>query len=1239
MDEVEKLEKAIAGLEIQRAILGDDVVKAAVSALREKISLLQAEIQPERRKRKIASVLFADVSGFTAMSERMDPEDVSDLMNRLWERIDQVIIDHGGRIDKHIGDAVMALWGTEAVREDDPERSVRAALAVQIELAKITRGEGFLDARFRGEAQELAIRVAVHTGPVLWGQTGTTGEYSAIGDTVNTASRMQHQAPLGGVVVSAATALHIQGLFDLEVLEPLKAKGKSEPVRIFRVLRPKPRAYAMRTRGVMGISTPLVGRDAELNEMVNVLEHCVQNQSCCMLTITGEAGIGKSRLQYEFEKCVEQSGRRYRILRGRAGQDMVNQPYALLRDLFSNAFQIQDSDTREEVWQKFEQGIATPYRLPEQDKPLQVMQAHFIGQLLGFNFNSSAHLVGAIKDAKQLHDRALVYLIAFFRAMAEQEPVIIFLDDLHWADESSLDHLIHIFRALNHLRILFVCMARPTLFERRPGWGSGKGHTQIKLQPLAFEASQKLLEHILQKLEDIPENLRDMIIQNAEGNPYYIEELVKMLVENGVIIQTGEQWRVVSERLQVEQIPSTLAGILQARLDSLTELERDTLQCSAVVGQTFWNQAVQTLNPDAFAELDETLAELNQRELIEPSEVSAFADSTEYVFRHHILYGVTYDSVLKSLRRQYHAQIARWLIAHEGERAGEFSGLIADHLEKAERYDEAVVYLRKAGERAIQSYANNEGVQYFSRAIHLTAEDDYAAQYQLRLARENLNDLLGERAAQAQELDALDALNDHFDASQQAEIAIRRANLHLVTGNYAIGLEAARKATALAEKSKDSRHLATALMLQAQALWRLNQRPEAHALLLRALELASTVEQAETRSDVLRMLGNLAYDQDIYAEARSYFEQSLEICRQIGFRRGECAVLNSLGILLNRINRGSDEALGCYLEALNAAHEMGDRHQESLVLVNLGIAYRSRRAYDQAIQIYERALRIQEEIDDPLHQSATLINLSILMNYQDRRKDALRLLEQAIEIKQRIGDQRGESIALSGIGIIWNYLGQYQRAEENFLKVLQIRRAIGERRGEINALSNLTTSALGQGELGLALDYAQRAVAVAEEIQIPQSKAYGYQSLGDVLYAHLRYQEAVQYYQQAVELFETTNDLEECLSTRSKIALAFLALGQLDAAQTEVEVVFRQIEKGLETPEDSCPIPLVVYQAGYRVLAASQSAKAQQVLETGYQALMQKADQIDDSALRQSFLGNVAENRELLAAYEQAQQL
>ena len=293
MIEREQLEQAITQLEAQRATLGDDVVDVSIVALRAKLAAL--EPLPPQKQRKQATILFADVSGFTAMSETLDAEEVSDVMNALWQRWDAAIVEHGGVIDKHMGDGVMALWGALEARENDPELAIRAALAMQSELAA-----------FCAEWQvDLAIRVGLNTGPVLLGDVGTTGELSAIGDAVNLASRLEGAAPTGGVLISHDTYRHVRGVFDVLEQEPLQVKGKARPVHTYLVQYAKPRAFRMLTRGVAGIETRMVGRDAELLMLQNMFRDATEDAEVQVVTVVGDAGVGKSRLLYEFEKWIE----------------------------------------------------------------------------------------------------------------------------------------------------------------------------------------------------------------------------------------------------------------------------------------------------------------------------------------------------------------------------------------------------------------------------------------------------------------------------------------------------------------------------------------------------------------------------------------------------------------------------------------------------------------------------------------------------------------------------------------------------------------------------------------------------------------------------------------------------------------------------------------------------------------------------------------------------------------------
>ncbi len=307
MDEIQQLEQMIAAFEAQRPTLGDAMVDAALGPMREKLAALQAQAAPTEQKRKQVTVLFADVSGFTALSETLDPEEITELLNALWVRLDAAIGTQGGRVDKHIGDAVMALWGADAAREDDPERAIRAALAMQAEL------EVFGDAH----SAPLAMRIGVNTGPALLGEVGSTREFTAMGDAVNLAARLEQAAPVGGVLISHDTYRLAPGMFDVVAQPPLEVKGKSEPVQTYVVLRAKARSFRMARRGVEGIETRMVGRDAELL----ALREAYADALCCearLALVVGEAGVGKSRLLLEFERWLDSEPEQPRFFRGRA---------------------------------------------------------------------------------------------------------------------------------------------------------------------------------------------------------------------------------------------------------------------------------------------------------------------------------------------------------------------------------------------------------------------------------------------------------------------------------------------------------------------------------------------------------------------------------------------------------------------------------------------------------------------------------------------------------------------------------------------------------------------------------------------------------------------------------------------------------------------------------------------------------------------------------------------------------
>jgi tetratricopeptide (TPR) repeat protein len=440
-----------------------------------------------------------------------------------------------------------------------------------------------------------------------------------------------------------------------------------------------------------------------------------------MVTVVGEAGLGKSRLLYEFENWVDLLPEDVHLYKGRAQLETQSLPYGLLRDLFAWRFGIQDDDRAEAARGKLVAGFQEALGVGESSE----LKSHIIGQLLGYGFHDSPHLAGVLENPQQLRDQALLYLGGYFKSLSEKGAILILLEDLHWADEASLATLNRLATELTNQPVFILATARHSLLERRPHWGEGQCfHRRILLEPLSKRESRKLVAEVLQRVQDVPQALSELVVSNAEGNPFYVEELIKMLVEDGVIIREDPHWRVETGRLAEVNVPPTLTGVLQTRLDGLPSEERKALQGASVIGRVFWDQILEHINGSMKERITDrgitdVLNDLRSRELIFRREISAFAEAREHIFKHALLREVTCESVLKRVRQAYHALVAEWLIEHAGDREGEFTGLVADHLELARKKTEALQYLIKAGMEAVAKYANEEAIRFFERALEL----------------------------------------------------------------------------------------------------------------------------------------------------------------------------------------------------------------------------------------------------------------------------------------------------------------------------------------------------------------------------------------------------------------------------------------------------------------------------------------------------------------------------------------
>jgi class 3 adenylate cyclase/predicted ATPase len=1020
----EDLDRAIAALEAHRSVLGDQIVEIAQTSLLEKLARLNTGDyrSHEPQERKLITVLFADVSGFTAMAEAMDHEIVSGVINSVWSRVDKAIQDQGGRIDKHIGDAVMALFGTPTAREDDPERAIRAALQIQTEVQEWKWEFSDSISLHRLLSQNIQLRIGVNTGPALLGTVGTIGEYTAIGNTVNVASRLEQAAPPGGILISYDTYQHVRGIFDVTVLQPITVKGQSHPIQIYTVNSIRPRTFRVTTRGVEGLETRTIGREEELAKMQFAFEQVIEQRQLHLINIVAEAGTGKSRLLYEFTKWLDIQNRSIQLFKGRATQEMAQIPYALLRDIFSSSFRIQDQDSAATARQKLESGILS-YIGNEENANLY---AHFIGHLIGLDYSTSPHLKGILGDAQQIRNLAFHYATQFFTDITREQVGVLLLEDIHWADRGSLEFFEHLMNTKADLPLLIIGLTRSTLFEQYPDWGTGPVQTlRLDLLPLSDENCRRLVEEILQKVPVIPRALTELIVTKAEGSPFYVEEVIKVLIDKAVIVRGEDQWQVKMDRLSELRVPDTLTGLLQARLDSLNTNSRETLQQASVVGRIFWTSVVERMrnpeqqNVEAYSSITDQLGLLRAKELIFQYGDGEASKAPEFIFKNAILHDVTYESVLLRLRRVYHLQVAQGLVEISGERVNEYAGRVGEHYEQAGELLKAAEWYAQAGRQAQDTYEPNAAADYYQKALsYLTASSDPAhIPLQLEIYAQ-LGEVLNWQARYADAAETYTAMlglaKIYQDAITQSRALQGLATSLSYQGQHSAALESAMQAESLAQEANARIELAKAIWTQGSARFRLGEPRAALTLGKQALDIVTELNNFNEMGRNLNLIGAAHYVLGQYSEAENYWAEALKIFQDLGNRQQGMDLLNNLGVMADA--QGDYEtAFQRYHSALEIAREIGYRDGEILFLTNRG-------GEQVALGNYGAA-----EAD--LRQAIQLAGLTgswcmpITFNYHAEALLGLNHLEEAFYSAQQALVLGDEDKTPEYIGMAWRTLG------------------------------------------------------------------------------------------------------------------------------------------------------------------------------------------------------------------------
>jgi predicted ATPase/class 3 adenylate cyclase len=1085
-EEIQKLLQGIAALEAQRAIIGEAIVETALAPLRERLASLRALSQSEQQ-RKMVTVLFADISGFTALSENLDAEDIGELMNAVWKKLDAAILSLGGHIDKHLGDGVMALWGAETSREDDPELAVRAALEMQ----QILTTEAYGYSAARGASSALKMRIGINTGQVLLGSLGTQGEYTAMGDTVNVASRLEQASPVGGILISHDTYWHVSGVFDLLEREPLLVKGKSEPLQTYLVERVRPRGFQSGSRGVEGIETHMVGRTSELETLQLAVEKALDGHSFQFLLVTGEVGMGKSRLLHEFQKSGSLLPSQTWIFKVRTEQQRQFIPYSLLRDLFSDRFEIQESDSLADARLKLEQGVC------ELLGPEGLADAHFIGQLIGLEYSESPFLAALGADPRALYDRSGVALMNFFRTLAAQKPLIFLVEDLHWADRNSMELLLSFVDEFQSAPVLLTATARPVLFEYYPVFSTELAHlTRLELQPLSRENSHRLVRDILRKVPSLPMDLLETVTGHADGNPFFIEELVKMLIENGAILKGETAWAVDVGRLHELRVPPTLIGVLQARLDRLSAPEKVVLHRASVVGRIFWGQAVSSLEEAETIltpqEVPAALKNLCSKELVFVRAQSTFSETQEYLFKNSILRDVTYEQVLKSQRRLYHHQAAGWLIEQSGDRANEYAALIAEHFDRAGENDSAAEWYCRAAQAVEDSFAQETVIGYYQRALSLLGPGVEAA----RLIQPYLGMgmSLHRLTRSAEALQAFQAAFEHARKIGEPRAQLRALHgftlVYEFQGDYAEVVRITVQAEALLQVSglDDRLELAQILLEKARAYYYQGKYASARQAGVTGLEVALAADARIQIARLYNVLGMVMTAEGDFEQAIAYKSQSLERWRALGNKMYIAAVLNNVGENY-RIMGAYEQAMEYYQQSLETARELHDIGQVVICLNNLGGAYVGLGQFQLAVETLEQIFTLSQEKTFTDAESYSFLAEAYLG--LDQLEKALAAAQNAVTLCLA-GDEApfgGNAWRVLGrvafrLEQLVSVGGQVYGAVDCFARSMKVNRKTGVPRDQALTLWDWARFSRAQGDLAQAAIMWREAQAIFERLRL-----------------------------------------------------------------------------------------------------------------------------------------------------------
>ena len=984
--------------------------------------------------RRQVTVLFADLSGFTALAEQLDPEEVRAFQNALFEALGQAIARYDGFVEKFVGDAVMAIFGAPVAHEDDPERALDAAL-------DMLERSAALSGRWAGRlGQPVTLHVGIHTGPVVAGNLGAAAgaAYAVTGDTVNTTARLLTAAGPGTILVSGATQALARHRFAFEPAGELALRGKSEPVVVHRLVGVLAEPGSARGLKGLGLVAPLVGRTDELDQLVAAFGR-MQGGRAQVVSLVGEAGAGKSRLIAEFLARLDAAGKLAGTAVRRAACASLGEPtYGVFGALFREAYQVDPADTLDVARQKLAAGLRALGARDEEAKAI----APVLSYVLGLEGEAQPRDV----EPEQLQRQIVLAARTLVERRLQQEPLLILVEDLHWADAASVDLLRHV---VDHLadRPLMV------LFSHRPDAQSPlvtrAAQSVIRLAPLSPNDTRALVAELFgSSVGDILDQLQDFVATRAGGNPFFVEEIVRTLVGKGVLVRQGDHWTCTAACEAVD-IPPTLHGLLLSRVDRLPVDARRLLQEAAVLGAVFDDALLRdvAIEPGTCETAIDRLVEADLIQMVG-------REGGRYRFVHALVHEVVYQNLLLSRRTELHERVGQALERAAGSQPERLANLeaLGHHWSHSSDKPKGARYLLAAGDWARAVYANDDAIRHYERALR-TLGECRGCDAEVRVARERLADLLGFTGRRPEALAHYEDVREEIEAAGDrvgaARLLRKIGGLYWEAGDreraggcFASGLELLgddgdpverahlfQEMGRLAFRAGDN---AAAIAWAERALAEV--APEAEG----AIEPDRAREAAAMRVQAYNTLGVALARMGRLAEAVDQIEHSIGLAEARDLPQAACRGYTNLGVLYSSLD--PRRAIETCLRGLETAKKVGDLGFQSRLYANLAVAYcaLTDRCEAEGIEAANTAIDLDRRLELLDHLAVPLIVLGQIHQCHGDHALAFTSYEEALGLAERIGEPQLLFPCYDGLATLYLDAGNRVLAERYLAKAQEV---------------------------------------------------------------------------------------------------------------------------------------------------------------------------------------------------------